>query len=420
MKLGLIGKPLGHSKSPWIHKELAGAEYSLWELAPQELDAFFEKRDFSGINVTIPYKQAVIRYLDRLEGDAAQIRAVNTVVNRGGELVGYNTDVAGARYMLRSLGVRTEGAKAAVLGSGGAARAVAQALMQLGAEPFLVSRWPQKALEFGSVRIISYEELYAKPEGISLLVNATPAGMSPDIDGIAADISRLPELEAAADAVANPLRTRLVFEAGQRGLKTAGGLGMLVAQAYASEKLFGGSVKDPSSVESCIKRLASASKNIVLTGMPSAGKTTAGRILAKKAGLPFTDMDEELEKRFGMTIAEYFERYGEASFRACEKQLAEELSHLEGHVIATGGGTVTDPDNMRRLMAGGEVVWLDRSMKLLTASRERPLAADSASLQRLWTERRSLYKKYSDIVIDADGSPEETVQELMKLLPEER
>jgi shikimate dehydrogenase len=149
---GLLGRKLGHSWSPRIHALMGSAPYGLFEREPEDVERFLREEPWRGVNVTIPYKQAVIRYLDRLEGDAAQIRAVNTVVNRGGELVGYNTDVAGARYMLRSLGVRTEGAKAAVLGSGGAARAVSQALMQLGAEPFLVSRWPQKALEFGSVR----------------------------------------------------------------------------------------------------------------------------------------------------------------------------------------------------------------------------------------------------------------------------
>ena len=420
MKLGLIGKPLGHSKSPRIHKELAGADYSLWELAPEELDAFFAERDFNGINVTIPYKLSVLKYMDELQGDAVHTGAVNTVLNRGGRLIGCNTDVFGAKCLIQSLGIATEGKRAFVLGSGGAARAAAEALRQLRAEPVIVSRAPEKTAGLKDLRVISYDALYEAPQGIALLVNATPLGMSPHTDGMPIDLDRLPDLEAVADVVANPLRTRLVFEAQQRGLKAAGGLKMLVAQAFAAEELFTRKEMDSALIDRVTEKLADESRNIVLTGMPSAGKTSTGRLLAKKTGLPFLDMDEELEKRFGMPIAQYFREFGEASFRAQEKQLAAELARLEGCIIATGGGTVLDPENMRRLMANGCAVWLDRSLALLEASAERPLAADKASIERLWNERRETYRKYSDVRIEADGSPEDTVQELIKLLAEEK
>ena len=420
MKLGLIGKPLGHSKSPWIHKELAGAEYELWELEPQELDGFFAKKDFDGINVTIPYKLAVLKYLDELQGDAVRTGAVNTVLNRGGRLTGCNTDVFGARHLILSLGISTESRKAAVLGSGGAARAISEALIQLGARPVIVSRAPEKAAEINGVPVISYDALYREAKDITLLVNATPLGMSPLADGMPADLDRLPGLEAVADAVANPLRTRLVFEAQQKGLKAAGGTAMLVAQAFAAEELFSGCRLDSALIDKTTDKLINRSRNIVLTGMPAAGKTSVGRALAKKTGLPFLDMDEELEKSFGMTIAQYFGQFGEASFRAQEKLLAAELATCEGRIIATGGGTVLDPDNMRHLMANGCAVWLDRKPELLEASAERPLAADKDSIERLWTERREIYSRYADLRVAADGSPEETVQELMKLLPEEK
>ena len=420
MKLGLIGKPLGHSKSPRIHKELTGAEYSLWELEPEELDAFFAKRDFDGLNVTIPYKLKVLEYMDELQGDAVHTGAVNTVLNRGGRLIGCNTDVFGAKCLIRSLGIAAEGKRAAVLGSGGAARAAAEALRQLGAEPVIVSRAPEKTAGLKDLRIISYDALYKAPQDIAILVNATPLGMSPHTDGMPIDLDKLPDLAAVADVVANPLRTRLVFEAQQRGLKAAGGLRMLVAQAFAAEELFTGKELDSALIDRVTEKLADKSRNIVLTGMPSAGKTNTSRLLAQKTGLPFLDMDEELEKRFGIPIAQYFREFGEASFRTLEKQLAAELALLEGHIIATGGGTVLDPENMRRLMANGCAVWLDRNLALLEASAERPLAADTASIERLWNERRETYRKYSDVRVEADGSPEDTVQELMKLLTEEK
>ena len=435
MKLGLIGNPLGHSKSPQIHKFLTGTDYSLWPLEPQELDAFFSARDFDGINVTIPYKRSVLKYLDSLDLSAQRTGAVNTIVNRSGKLTGYNTDCAGLMVLIKELlgsGNAPEhaplaGINAAILGTGGAARAAAAAVAELGGKAAAVSRAPSAKDPVPGAETISYTQLYSRAGEFTLLINATPCGMSPDLDGMPADengalldLGRLPHLKAVVDVIANPLRTRLVFEAQKRGLKTAGGLKMLVAQAFAAEEIFTGRTLDPSLIESCTAELIRQQQNIVLTGMPSSGKSTIGRLLAEKLGALFTDMDEVLMQRLGMPIAQYFAQNGEPAFRSAEAELAAELALKQGLVIATGGGIVKSRENMRRLAANGLIVWLDRSLELLEATSDRPLSQDRAALEKLWGQRRQLYEEYADIRVPADGAPEETVQELIRILSEER
>ena len=132
MKYGLIGERLGHSFSKDIHEQF-GYEYELCEIAPEELATFMRKRDFLGINVTIPYKTAVIPYLDEIDGAARAIGAVNTVVNRGGRLYGYNTDFQGMKALFAHAGIDPAGCKAVILGSGGTSKTAEAVLTALGA-----------------------------------------------------------------------------------------------------------------------------------------------------------------------------------------------------------------------------------------------------------------------------------------------
>ena len=427
MKLGLIGYPLGHSKSPEIHKYLTGADYSLWPLKPEELDAFFTARDFDGINVTIPYKLDVIKYLDGLDPAAERIGAVNTIVNRGGKLTGYNTDCLGLKMLIEDLWAIVslaggpepsgfDGTHAAILGSGGAARAAVEAVKQLGGIPVIVSRDPKDSDAIQGSLVLSYEELYSHADEFTLLINATPLGMSPKIDGLPADLDRLPQLKAVVDVVANPMCTRLAFEARERGIMVAGGLKMLVAQAIAAEELFTDSRLDPGLLGPCMDHIAAKSRNIVLIGMPSSGKTTIGRLLAKKLGKDLIDMDEILTARIGMPIAEYFAKHGEQAFRKEESKLAAELALAEGKIISTGGGIVKDRENMRYLGANGDIVWLDRSLALLAGTPDRPLSQNAADMERLYKERMPLYEKYADLRICADSAPEEIAETIIKII----
>lgn len=411
MKYGLIGMPLGHSWSPEIHDLLIHEPYEKKELKEEELADFLKKREFSGINVTIPYKQAVIPYLDEMDDQAERIGAVNCIVNHNGVLKGYNTDCIGFSDMMKAN--RMPVGRCAVLGSGGASKAVKTALEDLGAEPVIVSRHP-------SGPQISYDELYERESGFVLLVNATPVGMYPHIDQVPADLSRFTGLQGVVDIIANPLRTRLQFDAQCRHIRYLGGFEMLVRQAAAADELFTGQKVSEAAVQHCMHVLYEKRRSIILIGMPTSGKTSIGSVLAERSGRRFIDMDEELVKRLGMPISDCFEKYGEAYFRREESRLAEELSTGGNLVVSTGGGIIKNRDNMRCLSASGLVVWIRRKMEDLFPSADRPLSSSREAVRKLYEERKDLYALYSDMTIENNGTVEEAAEKIMHMTGEEK
>lgn len=404
MKYGLIGCPLGHSWSPEIHDLLIHEPYEKKELQEDELEGFLKERNFQGINVTIPYKEKVMPYLDAISPEAERIGAVNCIVNRDGKLYGYNTDCRGFADMMKAHHMPI--GKTAVLGSGGAAKAVETALLDLGSEPVIVSRHPHGSM-------ISYNALYEKADTFAVLVNATPVGMFPKIDAVPVDLYRFHHLQGVVDVVANPLRTKLQFEAKLQEIPVLGGFEMLVRQAAAADELFTGNKVSEKQIHACMNALYRERRSIVLIGMPTCGKTTLGKELAAATGRDFIDMDEELTKRFGMSIADCFLKYGEAYFRQKESELARELSAGGHKVISTGGGIIKNRENMRCLSAGGIVVWIQRDPGRLYASSDRPLSSDREALMKLYEERKELYRKYSDISIDNNGSVKEALHRII-------
>lgn len=411
MKLGLIGNTLGHSWSPEIHTALIGCDYGLWQMPEEELDRFFAERDFDGINVTIPYKRKVLEYLDETDGTARALGAVNCIVNRNGRLTGSNTDLAGFMAMMEHSGIDVTEGKTAVLGSGGAASACMEGIRRLGGTPVMVSRNPKG-------EAISYETLYEQEASIRVIVNATPVGMRPGTDGVPVDLCRFHHLRGVADIVANPLCTRLRFEARCLGLPNAGGFEMLVRQAAEADRLFTGHAVPEEKIRACMRRLAGSRQNIVLIGMPTCGKTTLAEMIAARTGRPLVEMDDILVERLGMSIRECFERFGESCFREAETQLARDLRQKEGIVISCGGGVIKNRENMRYLSENGMVIWIDRDPSLLYPTQSRPLSADEDAVRRLYGERRHLYDMYSDIRVENNGSIGDTLEEVLKMTGE--
>ncbi len=232
MRYGLIGEKLGHSYSKLIHEKIAEYTYDLIPLSKEEFIDFMTKKDFTAINVTIPYKQAVIPYLDEMDPLAKEIGAVNTIVNRNGHYIGYNTDFYGFRYMLEHNGIRIKDKKCLILGSGGTSQTVAAVFRHLGADQVLiVSRQSTDTT-------ISYEECYAVHTDVQIIANTTPQGMYPNIDASPLDLTTFTKCEAVVDAIFNPLETRLTLQAKQLGMKGVTGLEMLVAQAKQAIEYF--------------------------------------------------------------------------------------------------------------------------------------------------------------------------------------
>ncbi len=404
MIYGLLGKNLGHSYSPEIHRAFGRYDYRLIELPEEALEGFLRNPEIGGLNVTIPYKESVAPFCRRLTPLAKEIGAVNTIYREGGELVGDNTDYYGFLQLLRRSGISLIGKKVLVLGNGGASRMVCYACRKLKArETVVVTR-------DGRPGTISYEELPRHGDG-EILIHATPAGMYPDNESTAADLERLPGCRIVVDLIYNPLTTRLMAQARERGLLAVGGLPMLVYQAADACKAFTGSPVPASRVEKILADLAFRMQNLVLIGMPGSGKTTLGRLLAEELGRPFADMDLLIEEEQGISVPQIFERHGEDAFRRMEKDLAKRVGKGRGQVIATGGGTVLDPENVRSLAQNGTLIFLDRPLDQL-AREGRPLSASPAALEHMSRKRRPLYEAAADYIIAVENTPEDSLKRL--------
>ncbi len=406
MRRGLIGEHLGHSYSQRIHETLGGYPYELIEVAPQDLDAWMKNKDFAALNVTIPYKKAVIPYLEELDERARRIGAVNTIVNDHGRLIGKNTDYYGCRFMLEQAGIEIQGRKVILLGNGGAAQAVQAVLEDLGAAAIVkVKRNP-------SPETLTYEEAYRDHSGAQVIVNTSPVGMFPAQEGIPVELDRFPQLESVADVIYNPHRTRLIVEAQKRGCRTATGLSMLTAQAAEAIEAFIGKPVAPKSILRMTAELAREKMNLVLIGMPGCGKSTIARKLAEISGRPAVDIDQRIVERIGMPIRDFFAQQGEARFRQIEAEILAEVTLQTGQIIATGGGIVKDWENVRRLRQSGKVYFLDRSLDQLETDPSRPLSSSREALRQLYDQRIDLYRAACDQQIENNGSADQTARRL--------
>lgn len=379
MKAGLLGRKLGHSLSPQIHKFFGDYEYLLYEKEPDEVEAFlrggFAAGDFDFLNVTIPYKQTVFALCDELSPMAKKLGNVNFVTRtKDGKLRGDNTDAFGVERLIDSVGAGVRGQNCAILGAGGAAMTVKAVLEERGAKRVSFAR---------------RGEVPAQDD--QLIVNATPVGMWPNVDETRIDILQYVACETVLDLVYNPSPTRLVREALACGKTAADGMVMLIAQAYRAFELSGSSsslIPHPSS--------------LFLYGPPASGKSTWAKKIAAATGWKLVDLDAEIVKAEERSIPEIFAAGGEKGFRAIEKRelkrvCASETSAPQGQVVALGGGALLDDDCRRMAEAAGRVVVLDCDLETLKSrltGGDRPLSADIAKLEALVVSRAAHYASF--------------------------
>lgn len=407
LRCGLLGRTLGHSYSPAIHAELGDYEYKLYEKEPQELAAFLHSGEFDALNVTIPYKKDVMAYCAGLSPAARRIGSVNTLVRRkDGTLYGDNTDADGFAYMVKTSGVGVAGKRALVFGSGGASVTACDVLKTLGAS---------------SVTVISrsgpdnYENLDRHADA-EILVNTTPVGMYPKNGVSAVDLEKFSDCRGVFDVVYNPARTALLLQAEKLGIRHAGGLSMLVAQARRASELFTGSQIANAEIVRIERKLAREMQNIVLVGMPGCGKSVVGAALAKRLGRPLLDSDALVTQTAKTPIPEIFRMQGEGAFRALETQALRELGKRSGAVIATGGGSVLREENYDLLHQNGVIVWLRRALSALPID-GRPVS-QSVALDELYRTREPRYRRFADCIVDNCGSVDDAVNKIMEALHE--
>lgn len=409
MEYGLIGEHLPHSFSKEIHEQLADYTYDLHELTPDELDGFMKEKAFKAINVTIPYKRDVIPYLDEISPSAKEIGAVNTIVNRGGRLSGYNTDMLGMEALIRRIGLDLTGKTVLILGTGGTSHTAQFVAKHSGAAKVAtVSRSGRD----GSVTYADAPKLYPDT---AVIINTTPAGMFPNVDAQAIDLSLFPALEGVADVVYNPLRTQLVQQARALGLPAEGGLYMLVGQAVAAVEIFLNQKLPSNALDEVFSTVLMSKESIVLTGMPGSGKTTVGKLLAEQLGRRFYDSDDEITSRTGRTPNEIIRADGEAAFRDVERDVIAALALEPGCVIATGGGAILREENIRHLRANGRLFFLNRPLDEILPTDDRPLSSNREALKKRYDERYPIYTATADAVIPVTGTPEDVAAAIRKV-----
>lgn len=403
MKCGLLGRKLGHSYSPQIHAQLGDYSYTLFEKEPEELEAFLKYGDFTGINVTVPYKKAVIPFLDELTPLALRLGAVNTIIRRNGKLIGHNTDYFGFQMMVQSSGLDVVGKKVLVLGSGGASTTAVAVLEDLGAAVTVISRQGAH----------NYTNLHLHRDA-ALIVNTTPVGMYPDNGNAPLELSPFPELEGVLDLIYNPAKTQLILDAEKLGIPAVNGLLMLVAQAKEAAEWFTGNSISDAVIPAIKNQLEHQMQNIILIGMPGCGKSTIGKRLAEKTGRLFLDADTCIRDLAHKDIPRIFAEDGEEVFRDWETKALAQLGQQSGLVIATGGGCITKDRNYPFLHQNGTVFWLQRNLDLLPTD-GRPLSK-SGNLEDMYRIRQPLYRMFADHIIDNNGTAEETIASILEVL----
>lgn len=403
---GILGENLPHTLSPFIHREIWNCQYRKWELEQSQAEEFFTVKQFDGINVTIPYKKLAYEKCDVLSETAKRVGCVNTVVNKQGKLFGYNTDYFGFYTLARSIDVDFYKKKVVILGSGGTYLTAKAVCEDNGAKEIIcISR-------NGENNYSNISEHY----DADIVINTTPVGMYPKNDSTIIDLSPFKNLTAVIDVIYNPAKTRLVMQAEDLGIKAAGGLEMLVAQAIASAELFSGKTIDKSKAEIVKKKIERRSRNIVLIGMPGCGKTTLGRIVGKILNKPFYDTDREIIAKEGMSVSEIFDKKGEEYFREIEGEVISELSKKSGCVIACGGGSILKNENRLNLRQNGRIYFINRKLDRLS-TKGRPLSSGIEALKRLYSQRAKIYRSMCDKEIfsnqEIDSCASEIVDDFM-------
>lgn len=408
MTYGLIGEKLGHSYSKLIHEMLGRYTYDLFSLNKDEFETFVSERHFDGLNITIPYKKAVIPMCDKVSSLAQEIGSVNTLYFADGKLCGTNTDYQGFLYAASAAGISFTDRKVLILGNGGTSLTVRKAVRDSGASEILITT------RRGEDGCISYEDLQMHSD-IQVIINTTPVGTYPNSGASLISLKDFPACEGVIDVIYNPFATDLLQQAKELDIPHTNGLPMLVAQATAAAEYFLGESGFQDENPRIIAALEKDIENIVLIGMPGCGKSTLGKKLAHRTGKTFVDMDAVIVEKAGMTIPEIFERYGEKHFRDIESEVAAELGKEKSQIIATGGGVILRPENMKALGQNGRVVFIQRPLENL-ATKGRPLSKDMDALKTMYEQRLPLYNKYSQLTMTVAGTVNESVNTMCTLL----
>lgn len=417
MEYGMIGEHLSDSFSKYIHERIvsyyyksAVYKYEMQELQAEQVKEYLHASPFKGINVAAPYQQTVIPCLDEISDQARETGAVDTIINRGGKLCGYNTAYSAMIDLLQYSGADPAGKKVLILGTGSSSKAACAAASDMGASEILrVSRT-------GREGALTYEDAYNGCTDADIIINTTPCGMSPDLDASPIKLESFTKLCGLVDLIDDPLRTSLVLEAQKRGIPAQGGLYMRVMKEIHTFELFTGSDISHEESRRIYQEILNSRRNIVLTGMSLAGKTTLGTLVSGKLGRRLEDTDLMIIDREKREITDIFATDGEPYFRDLESAMCRELAAEKGIVIATGGGAILREENVDALKKNGFIIFLDRPLDQLMPASDRPLADTKEKVAALLEKRYPIYRSTCDGSISNDKTPEDGAEKILSLL----
>ncbi|MDY4788275.1 MAG: shikimate kinase [Bacilli bacterium] len=382
MKYGLIGENISYSLSKRIHQLFGNEDYTICSINSVQMDELLSSKSFKGVNVTIPYKEAVIRYLDEMDESVRKIGSCNLIINKNGKLVGYNTDYFGFLELIKHSKMNLQGSNVVILGSGGTSKTVKACLKSLYVRNIYVVSRSNKPYGYDDLCHLSYD----------YLINTTPVG-SMNNDHLVTHLNE--NIKGVIDVIYRPFRTKLLLEAIDKNVPHINGLYMLVYQAYLTHLKFFNQTFNESEVKVVYKTISKESQNIVLIGMSRNGKTTIGRLLANKMNRQFIDVDEEIKKQEKKDIPSIFKDDGEQYFRKVESQIIEKIKYVSNSVIVLGGGAILNKINIDNMRQNGIIYNIIRDINLITFDDSRPLNKNKSMYQSLLLNREKLYNKYS-------------------------
>ena len=481
--LGVIADPVAHSLSPAIHnaairKNGLNMLYLPFRVPREYLESFISicpELGVKGLSVTIPHKEKVIKCINALDDQVAGIKAANTVVFRDNNAYGYNTDCYAA---IKSLEDRLleknpdsdnvfEGQKVMLLGSGGVARAIAFGLLEKGAKVAICARDYKKSEALATAMDCQSIEWPERANfECTVVINCTPVGMHPNMNDSPFEGDWFDKRMVVFDTVYNPEQTLFIKQAREAGCETVTGIDMFVLQAARQFELFTDTKADMEVLRYEVKRATSAAKYdsyassqephasgedeeelIFLIGYRGSGKTTVGKLLAKKMKMRFFDSDRRVEAAAGKTIAEIFADKGEASFRQMEAKIIAKIivnhqniskgkkaksSEKSGCVVSLGGGAPMNEASQQMFGGHGKCVLLRGKAETLwkrisadkTTEESRPDLTDEGGLgevQSMLALRSSTYDECADHIVDVDDlSPQEVADQIAEWIEESR
>ena len=418
LKYAVLGHPVGHSLSPEIQNsffKLTGYNgvYSAFDVNPDELDKMVEvlKKEFCGFNLTIPFKEKIIPYLDYIDDAAKECGSVNTVAVRDGKLYGYSTDGTGLSGAFEKEGIAFRKKSVILIGSGGVARAALFEALRNDCSVCIAARNKGAAESLAAdaktffgidVDICGLDEITGHYD---IMINCTPVGMHPNTEGIPVTAEDIAKCEVVFDTVYSPRNTKFLQLAKKLGKKTIGGINMLVLQGIASQEIWRGETFKDKDKDKIIKMLSP--ENIILTGFMGSGKTTVGKILAEKLGTEFVDADKEIETKENKSIPDIFAENGQEYFRKVETEVLTEICEKTGQVISTGGGAVLKSVNVDVMKTAGKVIFLDvpadEIKHRLDGDTSRPVLQQNA-FDKVYAERIDIYKQTADKIFAGTDS----------------